>query len=88
MNSSNQPLDYATVRASYKAEFGVTPPGDLIKSITIPAVSGLQQLCRAMQQAVEDKTPIDFNAYAKAFFKSLVDCQPENDSTSEALTPA
>ena len=87
MNSSNQPLDYATVRASYKAAFGVTPPGDLIKSMTIPAVSGLQQLSRAMQQAVVDKTPMDFNAYAKAFFGSWGESQPEDDSTSEALTP-
>lgn len=66
----------------------MTPPGDLIKSITIPAVSGLQPLSRAMQQAVEDKTPMDFNAYAKEFLKSLAGSQPENESNSEALTAA
>lgn len=88
MNSSNQPLDYATVRSSYWEVFGATPPGDLIKSITVPAVMGLQPLTRAMQQAVDSKTPMDFNAYAKAFFESLADSQPENESNSEALTAA
>lgn len=70
MNTSNQRLDYSTVRAQYQEKFGDKPPGALLKSVSLMD-GGTQDLARAMESAVKSGEPLDFNNFAREFFNHL-----------------
>lgn len=64
-------LDYDAIRDSYQAKFGVLPPTELIKSVS--AMQGTRDLFQSMQEAIGRGQPMDFTAYARAFFADLAE---------------
>ena len=71
MKTLTQSLDYKATLNAYQDKFGDRLPGALLKSVS--AMQGTNDLFLAMQQAIESNQAMDFNAYARKFFESLVD---------------
>jgi len=81
MNNITMRLDYSTVRDKYREKFGNQPPGTLLKSVSLMD-GGTQDLARALKDAIESGTPLDFNTFAKRFFEHLAGPQTARQSIS------